>query len=55
MNRKPVFADAEEVRRFRNDGLYWTVIAKNLGTNVTTLRKWRKINQFDVSAVISRQ
>jgi hypothetical protein len=55
MKGKLLFADAEEVRRCRDDGLSWKIIAKNLGTNVNTLREWRKINQFDVSAAISRQ
>jgi hypothetical protein len=55
MKGKLLFVDAEEVRRCRDDGLSWKIIAKNLGTNVNTLREWRKINQFDVSAVISRQ
>jgi hypothetical protein len=55
MKGKPLYADLEEVRRCRDDGLYWYIIAKNLGTNVNALREWRKINQFDVSAVISGQ
>jgi hypothetical protein len=55
MKGKLLVADLEEVRRCRDDGLSWKIIAKKLGTNVNTLREWRKINQFDVSAVISHQ